>query len=52
MMLDVEIGVEIPGAPEPRGDSNVDHGPNNGNNDTHSGNHNDKVVRKEMGDPQ
>ena len=47
VMLDVEIGVEIPGAPGPRGDSNADRDPNNGNGD----NHNDRVVRKELGDP-
>ena len=47
VMLDVEIGVEIPGAPESRGDGNIDHDPNNGNDD----NHNDRVVRKELGDP-
>ena len=51
VMLDVEIGVEIPGAPGPRGDGNVDHDPNNGNDDNHSGHHNDKVVRKALGDP-
>ena len=51
VMLDVEIGVEIPGAPGPRGDSNVDHDPKNGNDGNHSGNHDDKVLRKELGDP-
>ena len=35
VMLDIEIGVEIPGAPGPRGDSNVDHNPNNSNDETH-----------------
>ena len=51
VMLDVEIGVEIPGAPGPRGDGNVDHDPNNGSDGNHSGHHNDKVVRKALGDP-
>ena len=51
VMLDVEIGVEIPGAPGPRGDGNPDHDPNIGNDENHGGNHNDKVVRKELGDP-
>lgn len=46
VMLDVEIGVEIPGAPEPRGDGVGDR-----YHDYHNGNHNDKVVRREPGDP-
>lgn len=50
VMLDVEISVEIPGAPGP-GRDNHDHDPNNGGGGDHNGKDNNKVVRREPGDP-